>query len=161
MRSRTGSVMRLGKGEIYCASAKQKFVTSSSTEAELVGVSDSLPKILWCRHFMESQGYIVEDVYVYQDNQSTILLENNGIKSVGKGTMHVKIKYFFVTDKIKDKELRVIWCPTDMMVADFYTKHLQGELFVEHRNAILGIKQDGLPLYLKEYEKFMKTVDID
>ena len=44
-----------------------------------------MPKILWCRHFMKSQGCIVEDVYVYQDNQSTILLETNGRASVGKG----------------------------------------------------------------------------
>ena len=108
MRSRTGSMMSLGKGALYSASSKQKIMTSSSTEAELVGVSDTLPKILWCRHFMEAQGYIVEDVYVYQDNQSAILLENNGVKSVGKGTRHIKIKYFFVTDKIKNNKLKVI-----------------------------------------------------
>ena len=126
-----------------------------------VGVSDSLPKILWCRHFMESYGYIIEGVYVYQDNHSAILLKNNGIKSVGKGTRRVKINYFFVIHKIKDKELRVIWCPTEKMVTDFYTKPLQGALFVEHMNAILGIKQDDLPLYLKEYGQFTKTVYID
>ena len=49
---------------------------------------------------MESQGYTVEDIFVYQDNQSAILLEKNRQKSVGKGTRHIKIKYFFVTDKI-------------------------------------------------------------
>ena len=79
---------------------------------------------------MEAQGYFVEDVYVYQDNQRAILLENNGVKSVGKGTRHIKIKYFFATDKIKDDELKVIWCPTENMVANFYTKPLQGSLFI-------------------------------
>ena len=39
MRSRTGSVTSLGQGAIYCTSTKQKIVTSSSTEAELVGVA--------------------------------------------------------------------------------------------------------------------------
>ena len=72
--------MTLGGGAIYCASTKQKNITSSSTEAELVGVSHSLPKILWYHHFMEEQGCIVEDVYVYQGNQSEILLKNNGVK---------------------------------------------------------------------------------
>ena len=67
-RSRTGTLFSLGKDVIYCASTKQKIVTSSSTEAELVGVIDVIPKILWCRHFIESQGCYVEDVYVYQDN---------------------------------------------------------------------------------------------
>ena len=73
-----------------------------------MGVSNMLPKVLWCRHFMEAQLCIVEDVIVYRDNQSAILLENNGQKSVGKGTRHVQIKYFFVTDKIKIDEMKVL-----------------------------------------------------
>ena len=87
-------------------------MTSSSTEAELVGVSDALTKILWCRQFMEWQGCTVEDFYVYQDKQSAILLETNDRKSVDKGTRHVKIKYFFITDKIKNNEVEIIDCPT-------------------------------------------------
>ena len=90
---------------------------------------------------MEAQGCIIEDVYVYLKNQSSILLENNGKKSMGKGTQHVKIKYFFVTDKIKDNKLKVLYCPTEKKIGDFYTKPLQGLLFIEHRNAILGVKQ--------------------
>ena len=94
IRSRTASVMILGGGGNILLINKTKIVTSSSTEAEPVGVSDSLSKILWCRDFMQAQRCIVEDVYVYQDNQSAILLENNGTKSMGKGTQHVKIKRF-------------------------------------------------------------------
>ena len=70
IRSRTGAVFSLGEGVIYCASTKQKIVTSSSTEAELVGVADCMPKILCCRHFMEAQECAVEDVYVYQSNKA-------------------------------------------------------------------------------------------
>ena len=90
MKSRTGIYMSLGKGRIYGSSSKQKINILSSTHAELVGVSDAMPKILWCRRFMESQGCIVEDVHVYQDNESAILLEENGMKSVGKTSKHVK-----------------------------------------------------------------------
>ena len=54
IRSRTRAMFSLGEGAIYCVSTKQKIVTSSSTEAELVGVADCMLKILWCRHFMES-----------------------------------------------------------------------------------------------------------
>ena len=75
MRSRTGAMGSLGKGAFYASSLRQKTMASSSTEAELVGVSDTLLKILWCRMFMDAQGCVVEDVYVYQDNQSAILLE--------------------------------------------------------------------------------------
>ena len=124
--------MSLGQGAIYCASTKQKINTGSTTHSEIVAVEDAMPRILWCRYFIEGQGYTVEDAYVYQDNQNAILLENNGAKSGGKGSRHIKIKYFFVTDKIKDKELKIIYCPTKEMIADFFTKPLQGILFVHH-----------------------------
>ena len=83
------------------------------------------------------------------------------MKSVGKGTRHIKIKYFFVTDKIKDQEVKVIYCPTKEMLADFYTKPLQGSLFESHRNAILGIDKDDVPLYREEYTKFIQSISID
>ena len=151
--------MSLGRGAIYCASTKQKLNTGSTTHSELVAVDDAMPKILWCRYFIESQGYTVEDVYVYQGNQSAILLENNGPKSVGKGSRHIKIKYFFVTDKIKDKELKIVYCPTKEMTADFFTKPLQGKLFVVLRNAILGLRHEDMPLYRAQYEEYVKSIE--
>ena len=110
---------------------------------------------------MESQSCIVEDVIVYQNNQSAILLETNGQKSVGKGTIHVQIKYFFVTDRIKNDELKVIYCPTKEMVGDFYTKPLQETLFKVSRNAIQGISNEDMPLYLNQYAEYIKSKNID
>jgi len=90
MKNRTGMYTSLSAGTIHAASKKQKINTSSSTHAESGGVLDALPKILWCRYFMEASDYIVVDVYVYQDNQSSILLDNNGAQSIGKGSRHIK-----------------------------------------------------------------------
>ena len=47
MKSHTGAVMTLGLGAMIAMSTKQKLNTTSSTEAELVGVSDSLKFNLW------------------------------------------------------------------------------------------------------------------
>ena len=145
MRSRSGIHMSLGVGAIYGASSKQKLNAGSSTEAELIGVADAMPKMMWCRHFMEEQGYLVKDVYVYQDNESAILLEENGMQSVGKGSRHINIKYFFATDKVKGNELKITHCSTDEMIADFYIKPLEWSTFVKHRNNLLGIQQDDIP----------------
>ena len=40
------------------------------------------------------------------------------------------------------------------MVAGFFTKPLQGILFINHRNTILGITEKGMILYRKEYAAY-------
>ena len=56
---------------------------------------------------MESQGYDVEIVELYQDNKSTQLLMNNGRFSSGKKTKHIKAKFFFIKDIINAGEMKV------------------------------------------------------
>jgi len=126
MKSHTGGCLSLGRGSVYGTSTRQKLNTKSSTEAELVGMNDVLPQVLWTRYFLEAQGYEVRDNVVFQDNQSTMLLANNGHGSSGKRTRHIEIRYFFVTDMINQKQMRVAYCPTAEMIADYFTKPLQG-----------------------------------
>jgi hypothetical protein len=45
-KSVSGVVLMLGEAVIYVKSSKQKIVTRSSTEAELVAISDSLSQVL-------------------------------------------------------------------------------------------------------------------
>ena len=78
------------------------------------------------------------------------------MKSIYKDSRHIQIKYFFVIDRVKDKELKIIYCPTKKMVVDFFIKPLHRVLFVTHRNTVLGISQDDMPLYRKQYEAYVK-----
>ena len=130
--------MTLGRGSPINMSTKQKINTRSSTEAELVGVNDAMSLILWVRMFLIEQGFDVTDNVVYQDNQSAILLENNGKQSSGKKTRHIEIRYFFITDNVRRGTAKVEYCPTEQMVADFFTKPLQGSLFRKFRSIILN-----------------------
>jgi hypothetical protein len=75
---------------------------------------------------------------VYQDNKSAILLEKNGKRSSSKRTRAINIRYFFVTDQVEKKTLRVEYCPTGEMVSDFMTKPLQGLLFDKFKKKIMG-----------------------
>jgi hypothetical protein len=126
LKSHTGGALSLGKGVIYGTSRRQKLNTNSSTEAELVGVSDVMPQVLWTRYFLEAQGFTVSDSIVYQDNQSAILMEKNGRASSSKRTRHINIRYFFVTDRVANGEIKIEYCPTLEMLADDFTKPLQG-----------------------------------
>ena len=94
-------MLSLGKGTIYGTSTYQKLNTRSSTEAELLVVDDCMPQILWTWYFLEAQGYNIQDSVVYQDNQSVMLLADNGQASSSKWTQHMNICYFFVMDRIQ------------------------------------------------------------
>jgi hypothetical protein len=138
MRGHTGGGLTMGRGFPIVCSTKQKLNTRSSTESELVGVDDMMPSILWTRYFLRAQGYRVSDNIIFQDNKSTMLLERNGKASSSKRTKHINVRYFFITDRISKGEVRVEWCPTAEMVADFMTKPLQGSTFKKFRDLIMG-----------------------
>ena len=53
-------------------------------------------------------------------------------------TYHSSI--FFIKDRIDNNELKVTWCPTEDMVADYFMKTLQGIKFKQFRNIILNLK---------------------
>ena len=139
MKSHTGIYMMLGKGATYTASCKQKLNTKSSTEAELVAVDDAMGQVLWTRHFLAVQGHFIPTKTIYQDNKSTILLAENGKSSSSKRTQHINVHYFFITDKIKKGEVKVTFCPTANMLADSFTKPLQGSAFKKMRSIILNM----------------------
>ena len=115
--------------------------TRSSTKADLVGVDDVMGHILWTNYFLKAQGYESLNTVLYQDNKSAILLEKNGKLSSGKRTKHINIQYFFITDRVNKKELRIEYCPTNDMITDFFSKPVQGTKFTEFRKKILNLKE--------------------
>jgi hypothetical protein len=157
MKSHTGAYMTLGKGAAYAASTRQKLNTRSSTEAELVGVDDVMALVMWTRYFLEAQGYVIAENIVYQDNQSSMLLEKNGRGSSGKRTRHINIRYFFVADRIASKEMTVEYCPTGDMTGDYFTKPLQGSLFRKFRNQILNVTEADFARYQSIYEEYVAS----
>jgi hypothetical protein len=121
--------MTFGGGAAQSISRKQKLNTRSSTESELVGANNVLVMILWTKLFMEEQGYTIVQNILCQDNKSTILLENNGKRSLSKRTCALNIRYFFLTDEVEKGNLSIEYCPTGDMIGDFMSKPLQGKLF--------------------------------
>ena len=138
MKGHTGATLSLGKGAIYSGSWKQRLVSRSFTESELIGVYDVLPQVLWTKQFLEEQGCLDTTTVVYQDNKSSILLARNGRSSSTKHTKHMHIRYFYVTEQVRNKAIHITHCPTEEMVADFFTKPLQGSLLTKMRNYVMG-----------------------
>ena len=45
----------------------------------------------------------------------------------GQRTRHINIRYYFITDRIAKNEVTVQYCPTGEMIADYFSKPLQGQ----------------------------------
>ena len=67
-------------------------------------------------------------------------IEKNGIQSCGKKSRHINSRYFFIKDRVERNKIRIEYCQTEKMLADFFTKPLQGELFRIFRDVIMGHK---------------------
>jgi hypothetical protein len=79
---------------------------------------------------------------LFQDNKSAIILHKNGTALSSRNMRHINIRYFFIKDRIKAGEIEVIHCPSNEMIADFFTKPIQGKRFLELRNIIMGTQVD-------------------
>ena len=73
---------------------------------------------------------------MYQDNLSTMLLENNGILLSDNRTKHIFVRYFLIKDRIAMADLKVKYCPTGKMLDEHFTKPLQGTAFWKFRDEI-------------------------
>ena len=150
----------MGKGAMINVSKKLGLLTNSSTETEIVSTGERLPKTTWFRYFRIEQGEPIKEDILLQDNQSAIRLQKHHPFSVGKGSKHIHIRYFFAVDKITKKEVRIVYCPTEDMVADYSTKPLQGSKFIEFRNIIQGITEEDFAMYQKQYVATLRQYDL-
>lgn len=139
-KSLTGWVAKIN-GDVYAwAAKKQRVVATSTCEAELYAEAEAIKEVLWVRGLLEELGLHARTgspaSLVYGDNQGTIALSKNGVKS--ERTKHIDIKYQFVTEKIKNGIVKLEWVPTDKQDADIFTKALHTQQFTVLRARLMS-----------------------
>ena len=105
----------------------------------MIAVSDGLNHVLWLRNFLIAQGYKLNESNIFQDNQSAISLFKTGKSQSSTRTRHIAIRFYFVKDRVDKGEIRVEYLSSENMVADIFTKPLQGKKFHELRGVLLGL----------------------
>ena len=68
----------MGWGLMHKKASKQKLNSKSSTETEVIAVSECVPYKILLINFMESQGYKFKDKVMFQENMSAMKIEKNG-----------------------------------------------------------------------------------
>lgn len=136
--SQTGTVVRIGDSSIVCKSSKQRLVTKSSTKAELVGAVDSVQQLFPIRGLLTDLGVKCNKCLLMQDNLSTIsLIKSTNARSLR--SRHINVRYHYLQERISLGEFDVAYVPTSEMLADIFTKPLQGNLFRTLRDRLIGI----------------------
>ncbi len=121
-KSHTGCAIVLGYARVLAArSSKQKIVTKFSTEAELVGLSDSTTHAIHLRNFVIARGYSVGPTVIYQDNLSCMVLMKRGGPGSGR-SKHIGIRHFWVAERVAAEEVVIEHLRTDQMFANALTK---------------------------------------
>ena len=67
------------------------------------------------------------------------------------------IRFFFIKDRVASKEVRIEYCPTGDMIADFFTKPLQGRQFYKLRDQVMNI--DSNSKYHSSHRSVLKLDD--
>jgi len=87
---------------------------------------------------MKEQGYEL-NIEIKEDNRSTMLLMKNGKLSSGKRTKHLDLRYFYVKDLIDRGIVKLSHFLSEHMIADFFTKPIQGQRLQLLRDLIMNI----------------------
>ena len=116
-------------GMLHWRSSKQNMNAKNSTEAELIGTSEYVPFNIWMVMFLEAQGYEIKKNIIFQNNHSTTRITKNRRDSCTWNSRHINIYHFFVKDRVDKGEIKVNYCPTHFMIADHFTRKLQGKMF--------------------------------
>lgn len=121
-KSNSGLIFHLG-GPISWAARKQQCVTLSSTEAEYVALSDACHELLWLQKLLKDvDERPAGPIVVREDNQSCIAM----LRAEGgsRRTKHIDTRFNFIRDLVSNNIIEVLYCPTELMIADFLTKPL-------------------------------------
>jgi hypothetical protein len=64
-----------------------------------------------------------------------------GTRVQGIPATSIYVKETIINDQVDQKRLEIVYCPTEQILADYFTKPLQGALFRKFREVIMGWKQ--------------------
>jgi histone deacetylase 1/2 len=134
-----GALVLINANPVFFRSRKLKINSLSSTESELICVSDSLSPIINIMNIIDELGFEITRKTLYQDNVSTIRMIENG-RSTSMKTKHINLRYFTIRERISEFGIRIKHLPTAEMLADMLTKPLQGSLFSKMRGKLFNIR---------------------
>jgi hypothetical protein len=128
--STEGYLFKLFNGPIDWRSTKQKTVTTSSTEAELLALSHAAKEVIWWKRLFNTLQFDPgHKISIQCDNRQTIRLLTAETPQINTKLKHIDIHSHWLRQEVANGVLQIQWVPTAEMPADGLTKALPRQRF--------------------------------
>jgi len=135
-KSQSGMIIKFCGATVHWKSNKQGLVSKSSTESELIALSDFCTIVIELNDFLSELGLTNECPIIYQDNESVLkLIKNNNFSH---RTRHLKARSAFVGEMGLNGKILLQKLSATLMLADVMNKVLVGKLFRVFVAKIMG-----------------------
>ena len=132
--------MKLFGGAIAWRANKQDIVTTLSTEAELLAISQTAKEAIYLSRLMKAlKLFLPEALTIECDNKQTIRLLVDESTKLQTKLRHVDIHSHWLRQEVQRQSIKIRWVPTKDMVADGLTKALS-VIKHEHFVGMTGIE---------------------
>ena len=135
-RSSQGYLFTLFGGAIDWKATVQRSVAKSTTEAELLSISQAAGHLQWWARFFTAIEFDAEEKLTLQcDNLQTVRILTKETPKLDTKLKHVDVHQLWLRQEVEAGRIHIKWVPTAQMPADGLTKILppqKHERFVAH-----------------------------
>jgi hypothetical protein len=141
-RSVSGYCTLLEGALVMAKSKQQRCVTLSTTEAEMMSMTECSQDMLYTMRVLQSMGLKVRlPMDLFCDNKGAVDLANNW--STSGRSRHVATKVMFLRELKDEGVIKASWIPNGEMISDVFTKNLGDKDFKKCISAFVGEDQYG------------------
>ena len=141
-------------------SKRQKVIALSSMESEFMAATEAAKFSRWLLRLLDGFGVkIPTPVPLLEDNQSSIYLSKHPSLN-GSRSRHMEIRWHWLQEAVKNKEVVMVYLPTAGQLADVLTKPTPKHVHDVLIPAIMGQHTAYNPLILQTLSNLMHKVKV-
>ena len=136
----SGYAFMIDRGAVSWCTKKQEIISLSMTEAGYVAATHAAKEALWLQTLISKlYGEVQGPTTLYSDNQLAIALTKD--HQYHTRTKHIDICFHFIRWIIEQGKMKLVYCPTNDMLANTFTKALPS-VKAKHFAKALGLHRD-------------------
>ena len=161
-KSSQAYAMQLFGGLIGWRANKQETVTTSTTEAELLALSQAAKEGIYVSRLLQELTVKLDDhrIRLLCDNVQTIRLVNDDIARLRTKLRHVDIHNHWLRQEIQRQSIIVQYTPSEQMIADGLTKVLLKDGHEKFKRQI-GLTDISARLQERKAKELQRELDFD